>query len=229
VTDNVAKTSKFFNSWNDYVRLATTLDTYQFSARMLEGELAGCVLDIGNGGVINYDLQPLDRVVVVDIAPAVGEKLQNLGKVFFQCGDALALPAAAETFDTVLLQQLIHHLAEKQAAETESRARKACAEAYRALRPGGKVVIMESCLPKAWEKLERLLFPFFCVFLNTIGHPLVFQWNWESISSFLADAGFVQIETTHCPLGKWIIHFGIKWPTALTPACLCKITARKPG
>ena len=124
---------------------------------------------------------------------------------------------------------LLHHLAEKSFAVTRERTQKAIREAYRALKPGGKLVLMESCLPAAWEWAERLLFPLFRFVVGRMGHPIVFQWNWNRLAAFAREAGFERVDVTRVPRGKWIIQLGHRWPTALTPVRMCKIVAHKPA
>lgn len=224
---NAAKNSKFFDDWTNYEDLVAELDTYRNINRVLKDELSGQILDIGNGGVINYPLGKDDYVSVVDIAPAVGERLKGLEQVSFREGDAVNLPFESNRFDSSLMQQLIHHLAERSIQETRRRAEQAISEVYRVLKPGGKIVIVESCLPKWCERAELMCFPVFHRAVSLIGHPIVFQWNWDSLAAMLDGAGFHDVRKERIPLGKWVIQLGVKWPTALTPIQEYKFTAYK--
>jgi SAM-dependent methyltransferase len=226
--DNSRKNQEFFNQWDDYHSLVEELDTYKRTAAALQGEVRGRVLDVGNGGVFNYDTSVADSVVAVDIAEELVQKQDWAPNVSFRWGDATRLPVQDNEFDTCVLQLLIHHLAEKDYAETERRTRACIAESYRALAPGGRLVILESCLPKPVEVVERLTLPLFRRFLDRIDHPIVFQWHWRSLARFVRAAGFEQVELIEVPLGKLVIQLGRKWPTALTPIRVYKIIGHKP-
>ncbi len=62
----------------------------------------------------------------------------------FVCGDGSSLPFPAESFQSVLVRDLLHHLERPQAA---------LAEAVRVLRPGGRLFVLE---PNARNPLVRL-------------------------------------------------------------------------
>jgi SAM-dependent methyltransferase len=225
---NVRSTQDFFNKWTEYHKLVGELDTYVFTADALRGELGGRVVDIGGGGVFNYDVARLEQVVVVDIAEELACHTDWPPNVLFKWGDAVDLPLESGQFDTVLLQLILHHLAEDSFAATRDRNHRAIAAAARVLKPGGRLVIIESCLPKIWEQAERLLFPAFRFFLRRINHPLVFQWNWNTLAGFTREAGFEDLRLTRVPQGRWVIQLRHKWPTALTPIQLYKLVATKP-
>jgi ubiquinone/menaquinone biosynthesis C-methylase UbiE len=227
--DNVKLTQNFFNKWQNYHNLVAELDTYTYTAQALHGEARGLVLDIGNGGIFNYDVSQAERIVVVDIAEElVAQQQQAQPDVQFRWGDATRLPVDTDSFDTVLLQMIVHHLAEESFTITRHRTQLALAEAYRALKPGGRLVLLESCLPKPFEIAERLLFPVFRCFLKRLRHPVVFQWNWNALAHMARAAGFADVQLRRVRLGHWVIQLGRKWPTVLTPIRIYKITGHKP-
>lgn len=226
--DNLQKTQEFFNKWSGYHHLINGLDTFRFMAEALQGEIHGKVLDIGNGGVFNYDVECADELVVVDLAEELVRKQDWPPHMTFKWGDATALPVEGNLFDTCLLQHLIHHLAEANFAITRRRVQVSIQETFRVLKPGGKLVILESCLPKLWEVAERMVFPAFRLFLERIHHPMVFQWNWNTLARFVRGAGFIDVGLTRVRLGRWGIQLGRRWPTALSPTRAYKIVAYKP-
>jgi len=225
---NRKRTQEFFDNWDEYHQLVSELDSYQFTQRALAGEIRGRMLDVGNGGVFNYDVTCAEHITVVDIAADLVAQKKHPDNVTFKWGDATALPVDANSFDLVLQQLILHHLAERNFTVTRQRTMQAIQEAYRVLKPGGRLVIIESCLPKPIEIAERLLFPEFRAFVRLIGHPIVFQWNWRSLAEFAQAAGFVNVNLIPVNLGRWVIQLGRKWPTALTPVRMYKLTAHKP-
>ena len=180
--ENLQKTQDFFSQWGRYHQLVNELDSYRRTTDALRGEIRGRLLDVGNGGVFNYDLNVAQEVVVVDLSEELVNSSEKSKNVTFLWGDATALPVDSDSFDTCLLQFLLHHLAERSFLVTRQRTQQAIREAYRALKPGGRLVLMESCLPLSWEWAERLLFPAFRFVVERMKHPIVFQWNWNQLA-----------------------------------------------
>ena len=207
--------------------MVESIDSYRLISRALNEEISGDVLDVGNGGVFNYDVGQATRIVVVDIASELSQRTDWPPNAEFRWGGATELPVEDGSFDTCLLQLIVHHLAETSYSVTRRRSRAAIQEAFRAVRPGGKVVVLESCLPAAWEQAERCLFPAFRFVLQRINHPLVFQWSAASLVAFMQQTGLERVRNQNVPLGRWVIQLGVKWPTALTPVRVHKIVGYK--
>jgi SAM-dependent methyltransferase len=99
------------------------------------------VLDVGSGtGLLALAVAPQCRGVwAIDVAPAMVEHLrwvvagQGLDNVYPLVASATSLPLEDGSVDLVLSNYCFHHL-------TEPEKRKAAAEAFRVLRPGGRFV-----------------------------------------------------------------------------------------
>jgi ubiquinone/menaquinone biosynthesis C-methylase UbiE/DNA-binding transcriptional ArsR family regulator len=122
------------------------------------GEIVGdsplrAVLDVGTGtGRMLQLLSPhAERVVGVDLSPAMlavaraGVERASLRNVQLRQGDIYALPVERDAYDLVLVHQVLHYL------DDPLRALK---EAARAMRPGGRLVVVDFA-PHALEFLRE--------------------------------------------------------------------------
>lgn len=106
-----------------------------------EGPLQA-VLDLGTGtGRMLQLLSPhAERVVGVDLSPAMlsvaraEAERAGLRNVQLRQGDVYALPVERDSYDLVLVHQVLHYLDDPQ---------RALREAARALRPGGRLVVVD--------------------------------------------------------------------------------------
>ena len=100
------------------------------------------VLDLGTGtGRMLQLLSPFaNRVVGVDLSPAMLSVARaeveraGLRNVQLRQGDVYALPVERDSYDLVLVHQVLHYLDDPQ---------RALREAARALRPGGRLVVVD--------------------------------------------------------------------------------------
>lgn len=229
--ENRTKTAQFFNQWDQYHTLVESLDTYKNLRDSLGGVLQGDVIDVGSGGTISYPIEGITSLTLVDIATITpGRALQNVRcPITINNSDAASLDLSSELADCVHMQMLLHHLAEESFEHSRQRLDCAIREAYRVLRPGGKLVIVESGLPRCLEVVERLLFRVTAAILQKIEHPLVFQWSPQTVESACGAAGFQDIRRQRIPRGSWMILLGRKWPTMLCPLFPYRLIAVKRG
>lgn len=106
-------------------------------SELLKVDPENTVLDLGCGrNPISYHLEPVE-VVGIDPDVRLLKEAKGLSLSDHLCcsvGDAL--PFASETFDSVFVQGVVHHLSERQRAAT-------FAEIHRVLKPGGEVLVLE--------------------------------------------------------------------------------------
>ncbi len=218
---SVAKNISFFGKHRDeYDKNVQELDTYKAIRGSLNEALRGIdrLLDIGNGGVFDYDTSTFHNVVALDLF------LDHLPPDTFpahvtpKTGSALDIPEPDESFDGVLLVMLIHHLVGKTAKESLSNVRCAVQEAFRVLRPGGKLIVVESCVPPWFYLFEQAVFPIASALISAIlSHPATLQYPASVITKITREYS-PSVEVTRIPKGRWILQYGLKFPAGLTPA-----------
>jgi SAM-dependent methyltransferase len=217
---SIAKNAGYFDTNERYAGRVGALDTYRKIRDAIDPEIAGArrLLDVGNGGVFDYNTDLAEEIVGVDLflerAPA-----PSAGNIVLRHGDALALDEPSEAYDRVLEISVFHHLIGSNVDSTLANIRQAVNEAYRVLEPSGRIVVMESCVSKRAFAVERLLFGALRHVARTplMSHPATLQFPPEMIADAIADR-FDNVEVTPIPVGRWIIQFGLRWPTSLTPA-----------
>jgi SAM-dependent methyltransferase len=223
-----SKNAEFFAGNRDYADNVGHLDTYKQIRAAIDGEVAGIgrLLDVGNGGVFEYDISAVGHIVAVDLF--VDEGLAAAANVEFRRGDALALDEPPDSYDAALYALVFHHLTGDSASSVVTNTRQAIGEAHRVLRPNGRLIVAESCVPSWFYRLERKLFAPLAALARTrfMKHPPTLQLTATLLRSLIAER-FVIERCEPIPVGRWIIQFGFRWPTALTPARPVMITARK--
>jgi SAM-dependent methyltransferase len=221
-----------FFSRDKHGRDVAALDTYHNIREAVTREVAGTevLLDVGNGGVFDYDTKRVGKIIAVDLFLDRLPAAQFPANVTARRGDALALDEPDETYEMVLEALLYHHLVGRKPGDSIANIRRAIAEAARVLRPGGRLVIAESCVPPWFYRFERLAFRPLAVLAKTPllgGHPAVLQLPFALLTDLVGES--LEIERAYrIPMGRWLTQFGRRWPTALTPARAVMVVGRKP-
>jgi SAM-dependent methyltransferase len=228
-----AEQNKEFFARQGYGRLTETLDGYRNIRAAITAEVAGTdtLLDIGNGGVFEYDTSVVGSIVAVDLF------LDDLPKSHFpsnataRSGDALALDEPDNRYDAALHAFVYHHLVGEGPDDMVVNARQAVAEAARVVKPGGKLIAAESCVPRWFYRFERIAYRPLKLLARTRmlgGHPATFQLTYPMLLEVISER--FEIERQYrIPLGRWITQFGRRWPTALTPVRAYMVVASKPS
>jgi SAM-dependent methyltransferase len=226
------RNAEFF-AHDKHGRDVAELDTYRLIREALTREVAGAerLLDVGNGGVFEYDTACVKEIVAVDLF------LDQLPPEHFppnvtpRKGDALDLDEPDGAYDLVLEALLFHHLVGSKPSDSIQNTRRAIAEAARTLRPGGQLVVAESCVPRWFYAFEWAMFRPLRALARTPllgGHPAVLQLPFGLLQELIAES--LSIDRAYrIPIGRWTTQFGRRWPTALTPARAVIVVARKPA
>lgn len=148
------------------------------------------VADIGNGGVINYNFSELERLDCIDLTTSnkAIEKFKNNENIRFVQGNVFHLDEVEDaTYDRVIMQCVIHHLAGENYNKTESNTIRAINECIRVLKPGGQLLILESTVKPWFEKLERVFYPQMQLFFKLIKFDTVYQYSAWSLLKLIRE------------------------------------------
>jgi len=216
------KNSEFFlDEYESYKQQVASIDTYSSISAAIDKEIVGIssLLDIGNGGVFDYDASLVGNITGLDLfLDALPKSIVLPPNVKMVQGSALSVPDLGKEFDGVVMVMLLHHLVGKSVAECFSNAKKAIEEAYRVLRPGGKFILAESCVPSWFFAFEKIVFkPSSWVIERTIKHPPTLQFVDTHLIEMMNSAGFRETYVTRIPKGRFVLQYGIKVPAFATP------------
>jgi len=221
------KNIKFFDKNTNYQKNIYNIDTYKNIYIEISKKLKGTnkLLDIGHGGTFDYNTRLINRIVGVDLSYMNEKKLPKNIKLIK--GNVLNLPNNLKSFDKVLMNMLLHHLTGENISQNFSNLRKSIKQTKKTLKKKGELIIVESCVPKWFNLFEKLVYKFASlVLLKFMNHPPVFQYTKEQILEELIEQGFEKIEYKIIKQGKFILQFGYKFPTFLTPVKTVIFTSR---
>lgn len=216
------KNAQFFlEEHADYKKKIEGIDSYKAMSLALNQQLYGMskVLDIGNGGVFDYDTKLVSQIVGLDLfLDDLPKELALPTNVHMVQGSALDIPNQLIGFDAVLMVMLIHHLVGETVPICEANVRKSFSEAHKAISPGGKLIVMDSCVPFWFYIFERTVFRLAAWLISRlIKHPPVLQYTSNAVIQMMSESGFSRIESIAIPKGCYILQFGVKFPAWLTP------------
>ncbi len=184
------------------------------------------VLDLATGtGDVLFSLFQTSKLVQAAVGMDMSPKMLQLGqrkaaqgglggRISFVRADAMCLPFADGSFDTVTISFGIRNVADVP---------KALAEMQRVLKPGGKALILEFSMPRSW--LIRKLYPFYLQeiiprlggmisgdryayrYLNKTVETFPFG---EQFCEMMKKAGFVGVKATPLTFGISTIYRGSK-------------------
>ena len=113
-------------------------------------------MDIGHGGSFDYDTSKVKEIMGLDLDKMID--VSNLPKnIRLVEGSALDIPENINNFDTTILVMLLHHLVGKNVSENLDNLDRCLKQVRKTLIDDGKLVIVESCVPKWFYLIEKVL------------------------------------------------------------------------
>ncbi len=193
----------------------------------------GRVLDIGNGGILNYDYSQLKELLCADIS--VSKKIEEVYKkvpnVSFIESNIMDMKNIEDgRFDAVIVQKVIHHLAEKDYKTTRKNCVRAMRECVRVLKWGGCLIVCESTVKRWFECLEIAFFKPMLACCDLVKFDRVFQYSPFSLQKILSeelgDAARLE-RVDDIGTGEHVLFLGRKFPSWALPCSVTFYLVRK--
>ena len=193
----------------------------------------GSVLDIGNGGILNYDYSKLKELLCADIS--VSKKIEDVYRdvpnVYFIESNILNMEnVESGRFDAVIVQKVIHHLAEDNYKKTRQNCIDAMRECIRVLKPGGYLIVCESTVKRWFERLEIAFFKMMMICCDFVKFDRVFQYAPDSLKELLKDElrdAAVLERVEDIGMGGHVLFLGRKFPSWMLPCSVTVYLVRK--
>ncbi len=215
--ESIDKNKVWFRSNDAYARYVQ--DAHGKLRSEIESQLtnAGNLLDIGNGGVFNYDTSLAEAITALDLSLDIFDGSFHPPHVTLLEGSALNIPIEDAHFDSVVMVMLLHHLVGATVAQSRENVRRCIAECRRVLKPGGRLVIGESCVPQWFYRFEAVVFPVALVVVDKlVRHPPALQYTAQDLKRLIEEE-FSHCDVSAVPKGKYDLEFGLLVPTWLKP------------
>lgn len=217
----------------EYSNLIKTRGSRKELSQWIEPRMGFKVLDIGCGGVRDFVSPNTQQYIGLDFSLSMLKKGDSsIQKI---CGDALAPPFKKEIFDTIFYRSLLHHLTGKKIKGTEGQVKKALIAGQALLKEGGNLMVVEPCISRWMEKMERIFYFLIKMFCKLTQQPEVLLFSTQRLKEILMEVGFANISIFQVKEGRrrWRLGspiIGLPWlkiPLGVLPVCQVVLEAKK--
>lgn len=201
------KNAAFFADNDAYKSAQKRLETYRYIALAAshETEDSKALLDIGNGGVFEYPIDHIRRIVAIDVF-VERDFAERYPHVEWHQVSALDMDFL-ERFDTVIAVNTLHHIVGPSVRATYANLAEFMKRTTGCLCDDGKLVVIESTMPRWFVRLYSLLFPVVLT-LWPLSHPPTFQFHFRDIVKAADQAGLTLREFTWIPKTSDVLFLG---------------------
>jgi SAM-dependent methyltransferase len=186
-------------------------ELYQNIASKLNRLLSGKVIDFGNGGIINYDTQNLDKLICIDVIFKNNETTS--AKIDYIYGDFYEVDFPHKA-NFILAQVLLHHLTDG------SRLIRALKKATTMLEEDGRFIVVEVVFPRFLELLQNVCKPIIFKGLAMIKKPSLRFFSTKTLYKLLHDSGLRPISIEQISIGKKVCPAPALFPKLKIPGWL---------
>lgn len=179
--------------WSAYVVAVALTDLVRLLGRERGDARYPAILDVGCGAGMAFALleDAFRPEVLVGLDPDPGmlgraarRAARCRSRVDLRCATATRVPLSDQSVDMIFCHQTLHHVLQPETAAREF---------HRVLRPGGVLLLSESCAPFIRSLRVRLLFR----------HPMHAQRRSDEYLALLGDAGFAFTEANVATPYPW--------------------------
>ena len=201
------KNAAFFADNDAYKSAQKRLETYRYIALAAshETEDSKTLLDIGNGGVFEYPIDHIRRVVAIDVF-VERDFAERYPRVEWHQVSALDMNFL-ERFDTVIAVNTLHHIVGSSVRATYANLAEFMKRTTGCLCDDGRLVLIESTMPRWFVRLYSFLFPLVLA-LWPLSHPPTFQFHYRDIVKAADQAGLSLREFTWIPKTSDVLFLG---------------------
>jgi cyclopropane fatty-acyl-phospholipid synthase-like methyltransferase len=213
---SLTSNAQWFADNETYKSAQEDLELYRFIALAAAHETEGsrALLDIGNGGIFAYPISHIPRVVAIDVF-VEDDFGRRYPRVEWRQLSALEM-SFSEEFDTVLAINTLHHIVGTSVAMTYANLHELLKRSTACLAANGKVVLIESTMPRWFVWLYGWLFPV-ALKIWPLSHPPTFQFHYRDILHAAETAGLRLSEFTWIPKTSDFIFLGLRVKRWMAP------------
>jgi len=196
----------------DYQKAFTyNKELYRNVAVRLNNILFGRVIDFGNGGVINYETEKLEKLICVDIINK--NMMLTNNKIDFIYGDFYNIELDIKA-NCILAQFLLHHLTD------DGKSKKSLNKVKSLLEEKGILIIGEIVIPRFLELIQNITKLIIFGILALMRKPGVRFFSQKSLAGLLKQSGFRDIQIRNIAIGRKVIPAPVLFPKLKIPGKL---------